>query len=265
MQQATPCPEDGVSLLRGFSPSDLDQEIICPSRLVLGSDQSGQHSLVEVWAPFDHINLEARLVIVGLTPGRHQMGEALRACRSALQQGAKPAEALARAKVHASFAGPMRSNLVALLDDIGVAARLGLTSTASLWGADSGLVHFTSALRYPVFRNGENWSGQPGPLGIPMLRRRVETTLVSEIGALKNAIFVPLGPKVGEALRHAAKIASLDHSRVLEGLPHPSGANAERIAVFLGRKRPENASPQTNAARLLAARGTLLNQVRRAP
>jgi hypothetical protein len=46
----------------------------------------------------------------------------------------------------------------------------------------------------------------------------------------------------------------LDPARVLEGLPHPSGANAERIAYFLGRKPREMLSAKTSAASIDAAR-----------
>lgn len=65
------------------------------------------------------------------------------------------------AKIFASFSGPMRANLVAMLDSIGVNHRLGILSTSTLWNSDANLVHFTSALRYPVFVDGMNYSGAP--------------------------------------------------------------------------------------------------------
>ena len=43
-------------------------------------------------------------------------------------------------------------------------------------------------------------------------------------------------PKPAAALRHLAGLGILDPSHILDGLPHPSGANAERVAYFLGRK-----------------------------
>lgn len=49
--------------------------------------------------------------------------------------------------------------------------------------------------------------------------------------------------------------------RVLSGLPHPSGANAERISYFLGRKAKENLSPKTNAEQIDAVRQQLLGQI----
>jgi hypothetical protein len=54
----------------------------------------------------------------------------------------------------------------------------------------------------------------------------------------------------------------IETRKILDGLPHPSGANAERIACFLGTKSPEAASPKTDAHRLIAARENLRQQVR---
>lgn len=263
MATPSPCPTQ-LAHLATLDTAALALEIAQPARLVLSVAHHGAAELTEVWAPFDHINTGARLAIVGLTPGRQQMAAALKACHAALHAGRPPEEAQAVAKAHASFAGPMRSNLVALLDDLGLAGALGLRSTAALWGEAGQAVHFTSALRYPVLRNGRNWSGNPGPMAVPMLRQRIETTLVSELAALpQDCWIVPLGPVATAACLHAAARVDIDRRRVLAGLPHPSGANAERIAVFLGRKRPEAASRQTDPRRLLAAREQLLGQVRR--
>ena len=49
--------------------------------------------------------------------------------------------------------------------------------------------------------------------------------------------------------------------RILHGLPHPSGANAERVAYFLGRKERAALSSKTNGAQLDAARQALLAQM----
>ena len=58
----------------------------------------GQGALTVVWAPFDHVAADARLVVVGITPGRLQAENALQAFRRALMDGATPAEALHYAK-----------------------------------------------------------------------------------------------------------------------------------------------------------------------
>lgn len=49
--------------------------------------------------------------------------------------------------------------------------------------------------------------------------------------------------------------------QVLSGLPHPSGANAERIAFFLGRKARGDLSVKVAPDRLIAARNALVEKM----
>lgn len=74
---------------------------------------------------------------------------------------------------------------------------------------------------------------------------------------LRNAIFVPLGPKVGSLLEAVAKKIGFNPARVLVGLPHPSGANAERVSAFLGRKDLATVSRQVSADAILRSRQIL--------
>lgn len=229
----------------------------------MGSHSHGGKRIDVAYAPFDYVNPDARVVIVGITPGRQQMANALLECWRQLRSGAAPAQALAAAKVHASFSGPMRTNLVSMLDDIGVARLLGLSTAAALWGGKSSLAHFTSALRYPVFLDGKNYSGTPSMLRVSLLKDHLERWFGEEMRRLPHALFVPLGPKVGEALVYLAPRIGVEQEHILTGLPHPSGASAERIAYFLGRKPRERLSAKTDAARLDAARAELVAKIER--
>jgi hypothetical protein len=74
-------------------------------------------------------------------------------------------------------------------------------------------------------------------------------------------VFVPLGEKVTDALNFLADQELLDRSRILDGLPHPSGANAERIAYFLGKKSRGALSAKTNPEKLDQARDDLIRRV----
>jgi hypothetical protein len=222
--------------LNDMTRADLDREIERPDRLVVAASALGRKNIAVAYAPFDHVNREADIVIVGITPGRQQMRNALLEAHRILKSGGSDDEAMAGPKVFASFSGPMRSNLVSLLDGIGINKVLGLDSTASLWGKASNRVQFTSALRYPVFIDGGNYSGTPAIESTPFLTDQLRQWFLPEMAALSNAIFVPLGPQIGDVLERAAAMAGVDRNRVLSGLPHPSGANAERIAYFLGRK-----------------------------
>lgn len=248
-------------LLMTIETAGLEREIAIPDRLLVASaDHRGKHFDV-AYAPFDYVNKAARIVIVGLTPGRQQMRNALMEARRVLQAGGTSQNAMEAAKVFASFSGPMRSNLVAMLDHVGVQNLLGIASAASLWSGDSALVHFTSALRYPTFRDGRNYDGNPAILSTPLLAEQLDQWFVPEMKALPDAVFVPLGPEVGKAVRAAAATAGIDLDRVLAGLPHPSSANAERIAFFLDRKDRESLSVKTSPDLILGNRSEITKKV----
>lgn len=204
---------------------------------------------------FDHIELGARLVVVGITPGAQQRDLADAAFQSALAKGMSPGGAGRAAKFAASFGGAMRANLVKMLDAVGAASFLGLNSFADAFDpATAGKVHFTSALRYPVFHKGANYNGQVPMLSSPALRLMIETLLADEVKQLPGAIWQPLGDKPVAALQHLVSLGVLDPKQIAPALPHPSGANAERVSFFLGNKAEEDLSPKTNAARLNAQR-----------
>jgi hypothetical protein len=87
-------------------------------------------------------------------------------------------------------------------------------------------VQATFALRNAVFVNGENYNGSLGMLRSTVLRNQLLATFGEDAKALQQAVFVPLGYKVSEVLRFISKQGLLDKGRILDGLPHPSGANA---------------------------------------
>lgn len=125
-------------------------------------------------APFDYIERGAELAITGLTPGRTQAVNALQSLSTDLDKGVPVEEALARAKRFASFSGAMRNNLLAMLDDIGIPSFFGRSSASDFFRDGTNLVHFTSALRYPVYVAGKNYSGTPNPLQHHLLRQMMD-------------------------------------------------------------------------------------------
>jgi len=251
-----------TSLLARFAPTIRDLPVDFANSLPLPASLhlESKSGLDVYYAPFDHVVTTARIVLVGITPGRAQAIEALSVARRELLAGSSLSVAASRAKVAASFAGPMRTNLIQLLDDVGVAARLGIPTTASLWGPDAHLVHFTSALRYPVFASAKNYSGA-GITTHPLMRTQLETYFGEECRQLNQALFVPLGSAVEQACDCLVSKGVLQASQVLRGLPHPSGANAERIAYFLGRKPKHMLSAKTRAETLDAGRARALATV----
>jgi hypothetical protein len=247
------------STIRSASEAALRSDVTLGGALAL----TRAEGMVVSYAPFEHIQRGARVVIVGITPGAQQAGNALIELRRRLIAGDTDEAALAAAKVFASFSGPMRTNLVAMLDHIGLPRWLGVASTAALWSSHQELVHFTSALRYPVFVGGANYNGQPGMITSPTLRRLLDECLREEAEALSGAVWIPLGPKAATGVQHIVKSGALDAARVLDGLPHPSGANAERIAYFIGRKSREALSAKTDPVSLDLAKARLMALVAR--
>ena len=123
-----------MPVLLHSSDADLLSEIARPQKLLITSGRVGTRTLDVAYAPFEHVNQAAEIVNVGLTPGRQQMRNALFEARRCLKAGMRNEGAKKSAKVFASFSGPMRANLVAMLDSIGLAASLKMESTAALWG-----------------------------------------------------------------------------------------------------------------------------------
>ena len=64
-----------------------------------------------------------------------------------------------------------------------------------------------------------------------------------------------------EAVEFVAREGLIDSSKVLGGIPHPSGANAERIAYFLGRKERDALSNKVNADLIEKSRAAVLEKV----
>ena len=51
----------------------------------------------------------------------------------------------------------------------------------------------------------------------------------------------------------------IQRNQILAGMPHPSGANAERIAFFLGEKAEKDLSAKTNPTIILEKKQQLLS------
>jgi hypothetical protein len=249
-----------AEVIASLTPTELEHPELV-DRLMLDSDPNNPHVRM-AYAPFDHVNTSAKLAIVGITPGRQQASNALKAAKIALGRGASHTEAAAQAKIFASFSGAMRMNLIAMLDAVGLAKAFGLQTTGYLWEERHDLVHFTSAVRYPVFVDRKDWSGaSPNALRSAAMRSWLETYTGEELKRLKNTMIVPLGGKVTEMLYFLSGKGLIEKDTILTGLPHPSGANAERIAYFLGRKPKHLLSVKTNAELLDTAREMLTARV----
>ncbi|WP_207064021.1 hypothetical protein [Motiliproteus sp. SC1-56] len=248
--------------IQNFLEFIAETDFRCASRLPEELKLSSSGQIETFYAPFEYVNPEARIVICGITPGLQQALIALQVAGETIRAGESVDAALLAAKQTASFAGSMRSNLIRMLDFVGINVHLGIESCSDLFGSHRHLLHTTSALRYPVFKSGKNYSGAPSMLRHSDLRAQVDLLLAKDLAAMpRETILVPLGDKVTEALEYVAAKGTIDERRILSGLPHPSGANAERIKFFLGEKPLDQLSSKTNGQVIATARSTLFRRL----
>ena len=175
----------------------------------------------------DYVNPKAKVVIVGITPGESQM-EASRCGKSKKD-----------IKRENAFAGNMRPKLVEMLDAIGVNKFLCIESCASLWSEDFDKVQMTSLLRDATYKNGEMYKGSPSILRTPKLKAALMDGFVKHDcrKCKAAALYVALGSKVKEVLDWLKEEGELTATIVT--IPHASGSNGGRIAVFLGNRSPD--------------------------
>ncbi|PKR83439.1 hypothetical protein [Heyndrickxia camelliae] len=217
-----------------FSLKVLNEETLKSKTFLLEKDEKKK---IEVYyAPFDYINEEARIVIVGITPGWYQMKQAFSAVKSANHQWSDE-EILHEVKKQASFSGPMRKNLITMLDELQLQNHLGLSSTSELFGKANHFVHTVSILSYPVFYKGKNYNGStPNMLKSELLKKYILQQFTKELLALDNPLIIPLGVNVSKVLLYLAENGYIDHELILRGFPHPSGGNGHRHKQFAENK-----------------------------
>ena len=243
--------------IRNIDISKLQKSTDIPTNLQMATEGK----LTINYIPFDHVNDKAKIVLVGITPGLTQLRNALKEAQIQIKAGASDQAILQAAKKTAAFSGAMRPNLVAMLDDLNVDKLLGIKSTELLFSEAHHLVHTTSVLRHPVFIDGENYNGTPNMTKNSLLLKFLTEHFVKEAEALKDAIFIPMGPKVLEAMNWLVQQGKMNGANILGGLPHPSPANAERIMYFLGRKAACNLSIKTNPQMIDATKAGLIKKI----
>lgn len=244
-------------IIRSLSPAEIDGDASLFDKLTIAREGR----LQVCYAPFEYVNPRARLLIVGITPGRTQMLAAVREARRLSDAGATDKEVLRGAKRTGAFSGPMREGLIAMMDSVGIARWLGIPSAATLFGSATELVQTASALRNPVFVDGVNYNGTPDPARSPLLLDQLTSGFTRDLGKMPEARVLALGDKVAGILELVIRSGALDPNRVLGTIPHPSGANAERIKYFLGQKPRAALSVKVDPTKLDRAKASLIERI----
>ncbi|MDN3363735.1 hypothetical protein QU577_18375 [Priestia megaterium] len=213
----------------------VSESSIVSEQFLLEKDEKKQLEIY--YAPFEYINERAKVVIVGITPGLNQMEQSYQTVFNDKDKGKDAELILSQVKNNSSFEGPMRKNLVSMLDKLGLHQYLGLSSTIELFNKASNLVHTTSVITYPVFHKGKNYGGTtPDMLKTNILKKYVTEGLVAELEQLDRPLVIPLGVKVEKAINYLVDQKILDPTLILSGFPHPSGQNGWRERHFEAAK-----------------------------
>lgn len=188
-------------------------------------------------AQFDYVNSKAKVVIVGITPGNSQLKQS----REGLS--------LREIKRQNAFGGNMRPNLIQMLNHVGVNRFLGINSCKTLWEDDFNLVEMTSLLKEATYevtmRKGERVMKMFNDVKqidkVASLQNLFRKRFVADCALYSDAVlFVGLGPGVYDMLCKL-KAEGIINAKVI-GMAHPSGANAGRIACYLGKKDPRDSN-----------------------
>jgi hypothetical protein len=182
----------------------------------------------------EYINKEAKVVIVGITPGWQQMKTAYEQFIKSIASSDNVATALIETKKAAGFAGSMRTNLTRMLDQCDLPRILNIPQSSDLFGKNRNLLHTTSIIKYPVFLKGKNYTGhQPTVNNSPLLQHYAYKEFLNELAKISTyALVIPLGRTVEHVLGRLAEKQKLPEHTYLYGFPHPSGANGHRIKQF---------------------------------
>lgn len=190
------------------------------------------------YAPHNEtINEEAKVFIVGITPGWTQTSIAYKTAHDGLINNLEFELIKKECKKNSRFAGSMRKNLIEMLDELNLNNKLNIDSCSELFEDKDYLLHTTSIIPYPVFINYKNYTGSnPKIIDNEILYSYVRKSFYKEIDKLPNVLIIPLGKAVEEVLEQMIKEKIIKKEQCLLGFPHPSGANGHRKNQFKENK-----------------------------
>ncbi|WP_449539641.1 hypothetical protein [Ferdinandcohnia sp. Marseille-Q9671] len=218
-------------------PLEYGEQDLKSDTFLLDKDES--KSLEIYYAPFEYVNDDAKVLIVGITPGLYQMKKSYSTILDPINYQLSDEELLHEVKKNSSFEGPMRKNLIHMLDELELHTYLNIDSTSELFSTASHLVQTASVIRYPVFYKGKNYSGStPKMLRSTMLMHYIMEGFAKEVECLKKQpLIIPLGVNVSAVVNHLAEAGYLSSESILHGFPHPSGGNGHRHKQFAENKQ----------------------------
>ena len=209
------------------------EEILTENFLI---DKDG--NLEIYYAPHnEYINQNAKVFIIGITPGFQQMSTALATARYGIEKDKSLEEIQYECKVAGRFSGSLRKNIISMLDEIKLNEALGILSCDELFKDKDYILHTTSLIPYSVFSKGNNYTGHsPKLIKSDFLMKYVYENISYNIENLNEVLIIPLGKAVEEVLDNLVNKNIIKESQILRGFPHPSGANGHRLVQLSENK-----------------------------
>jgi len=206
--------------------------------------KGGHYSLRYV--PFEFINQEARLAIVGITPGNTQI-ELSYATASDLIKAGEPSELILKELIReAAFGGAaMRPNLIRMLEHFKIPQLLGIASADSLWDENSHLLHGTSVVPHAAFKAGKMFNGSfEEVLNSKLLFECFKDCLAATLARLpEDVLYVALGPTPRAALDWCCSRGMIAESQILGEFCHPSSSGGSAVSYYLREKTLNDLKP----------------------
>lgn len=179
-----------------------------------------------------YVNNDALVVIVGVTPGNNQI--------EGKNEIISPLE---KKKKYAFKGEPMRSNLIKMLDLIGVNKVLGIQSCKTIWDNDFRLVEMTSLLKRGTYEiiDGKRkmFNKAKNIAGNSQLEKEFNNGFVKDCAQYQNAkLFVACGPDTYTILLDLFRQGII--RKPIVGIAHPSGQNGNWVNCYLKKKQPNS-------------------------
>lgn len=191
------------------------------------------------YIPFEWTNPEAKLVVVGITPGPNQLELAYRTASSKIKVGLDDEGILKAAKMHGAFGGAsMRPNLIRMMEHFGFADLFGVDRVEDFWGSRADMFMGTSVVPHAAFRRGKPFAGSFED--IMKSNALTECFLYDFVPSLKGipetAKFVALGDTPLQALAWCVRNRHLQEHQVMGAFAHPSTSGGSAVDAYLGIK-----------------------------
>lgn len=203
------------------------------------------------YIPFEHVNTQAKLVIVGITPGRTQLELAYQAVQDLRRAGRPDDEILHEVKKIGAFGGPsMKPNLLKIMNHFHFGEFLGVRDVTSLWDDHANLLHATSVVPHAAFRI----SGGREKMFAGSFEEVMKSSLLRECfmdGFVRplcevnpDALYVGLGRCPESALQWCVEQGYLRQGQVLGAFCHPSTSGGSTTAYYLREVTEAQLSPK---------------------